>query len=445
MCAMTYIFVVDTQKRPLTPVHPGAARRLLTKGKAAVWRRYPFAIILKQAKPDEAAPPLRLKIDPGSKTTGLAIVHDLTGQVPFAAELTHRGQQVCERLTARRAARQARRARHTRYRPARSNNRIRAEGWLAPSLESRVQNVLTWVHRLARLCPITALSLELVRFDTHVMQNPQISGVEYQQGELAGYEVREYLLEKWHRTCAYCGATSVPLQVEHIVPRSRGGSHRISNLTLACARCNLAKGTQTAAEFGHPQVQAQANLPLNDAAAVNTTRWVLYQRLRSLGLPLETASGGRTKWNRIQRNLPKTHWLDATCVGASTPVTLGVASVRALLITARGRESRQMCLMDTYGFPRTSAKGQRRIKGFVTGDLVHAVVRSGTKVGTYTGRVAVRASGSFNITTRGVTVAGINHRNCHAIQQADGYSYEKGERAFLPIPQKGRVSSANVL
>ena len=189
---MTWVFVVDTEKRPLNPVHPGAARRFLTMGKAAVWRRYPFTIILKEAKPDEAVEPLRLKIDPGSKTTGLAIVNDLTGQVPFAAELTHRGPQIREGLTRRRAVRQARRARHTRYRPARYDNRTRSPGWLAPSLESRVQNVLTWVNRLSRLCPISALSLELVTFDTQLMQNAEIRGVDYQQGELAGYEVREY-------------------------------------------------------------------------------------------------------------------------------------------------------------------------------------------------------------------------------------------------------------
>ena len=294
MCGMTCVFVIDTEKRPLYPVHLGAARRLLTLGKAAMWRRYPFTIVLKRAKPDEAVEPLRLKIDPGSKTTGLAIVNDLTGQVPFAAELSHRSQQVRDKLTSRRALRHARRARHTRYRPAHYANRTRAEGWLAPSLQSRVQNVLTWVQRLTRLCPITALSLELVSFDTQLLQNPEISGVEYQQSELAGYEVREYLLEKWNRTCAYCGATGLPLQVEHIVPRSRGGSHRTSNLTLACERCNLAKGTQTAAEFGHSQIQARAKAPLKGAAAVNTTRWALYQRLRSFGLPLETGSGGRT-------------------------------------------------------------------------------------------------------------------------------------------------------
>src|SRR5262249_52035326 len=157
---------------------------------------------------------------------------------------------------------------------------------------------------------------------------------EYQQGTLAGYEIREYLLEKSQRRCAYCGVTNVPLKIEHITPKSRGGSDRVSNLTLACHPRNQAKDQRTAAEFGHPEVQAQAQAPLGDAAAVNAARLALYQRLSALRLPVETDSGGRTKYNRTQRDLPKTHWLDATCVGASTPATLTVKGVVPLRIQA---------------------------------------------------------------------------------------------------------------
>jgi 5-methylcytosine-specific restriction endonuclease McrA len=228
---MSWVFVLDSDKRPLNLVHPGQARRLLTGGKAAVWRRYPFTIILKQALPDMPVDPLRLEVDPGSRTTGLALVNEASGQVVAAAEIAHQGQQIHDRLVARRQARRSRRARQTRYRAARYDNRRRADQWLAPSLASRVQNMLTWVQRLQRLCSIAAVSLELVKFDTHILQNPQISGLEYQQGKLAGYEIREYLLERWGRKCAYCHATNLPLQIEHIVPKARGGSDRVSNLT----------------------------------------------------------------------------------------------------------------------------------------------------------------------------------------------------------------------
>src|SRR5258708_22209349 len=242
--AAIMIFVVDTEQQPLAPCHAARARRLLTEGKAAVWRRYPFTIILKRAVPAAQPEPLRVKIDPGSKITGLALVHDATGQVAWASELLHRGQQVKGALDRRRLCRGSRRQRKTRYRPMRRDNRRRSDGWLPPSLESRVNNVLTWVARLRRYAPIAAISQEVVRFDTQLLEHPEISGTEYQQGELAGYEVREYLLEKWKRRFAYCRATGVPLQIEHILPRARGGTNRVSNLTLACGPCNTTKGAQ---------------------------------------------------------------------------------------------------------------------------------------------------------------------------------------------------------
>jgi len=211
---MSHVFVVDTNKQPLDPVHPGRARLLLTQGRAAEFRRYPFTIILKEAVRHPKEQGLRLKIDPGSKTTGLAIVNDTTGEVVFAAELQHRGEAIKQALADRRQVRQSRRSRKTRYRKPRFLNRTRPKGWLPPSLESGVANTRVWARRLMRSCPITAISQELVRFDTQLMQNPQIKGIEYQQGELAGYEVREYLLEKWGRQCAYCGAKDVPLEIE---------------------------------------------------------------------------------------------------------------------------------------------------------------------------------------------------------------------------------------
>ena len=246
---MSNVFVLDPDKQPLDPVHPGRARLLLTQGKAAVSRRYPFTIIFKEAVPSPQVQELRLKIDPGSKTTGLALINDATGKVVWAAELQHRGEVIKKALDDRRRVRQSRRRRKTRYRKPRFKNRTRRKGWLPPSLESRIANTLTWARRLLRSCPLEAVSMEVVKFDMHLMQHPEIEGVEYQQGELAGYEVREYLLEKWGRTCAYCGATDVPLEVEHILCRARGGTHRISNLTLACKPCNDVKGTQLIEEF----------------------------------------------------------------------------------------------------------------------------------------------------------------------------------------------------
>ncbi len=430
---MSKVFVLDTKKRPLDPVHPGWARKLLSSGQAAVFRRYPFTIILKREETSPAMHPLRLKIDPGSKMTGVALVNDVSGEVVWAAELTHRGQVIKKALDDRRAVRRSRRARKTRYRQPRFQNRRRSKGWLPPSLASRIANVLTWTQRLMRLCPIVALSQELVRFDMQAMENPEIQGIEYQQGTLAGYELREYLLEKWGRQCAYCGATDVSLQIEHILCRARGGTNRVSNLTLACELCNKAKGKQLIGDFlkEKPAVLkhllAQAKVPLKDAAAVNTTRWVLYERLKMLGLPVEYGTGGRTKYNRVTRDLPKAHWIDAACVGASTPEQIHCTGVVPLLIAAEGRQSRQMCLMNTFGFPRTKPKQSRLSHGFQTGDLVKAIIPKGTYTGTHAGRIAIRSRPSFHL--NGIDV---HPKYLHLLHRSDGYSYQKGERAIPP-------------
>ena len=188
------VFVLDTNKQPLSPCRPSIARKLLRDQKAAVYRRFPFTIILKRAAENPIVEPVTLKVDPGSKTTGLALVQ--SGKVIFAAELEHRGQQIKEQLTKRSVSRRNRRNRKTRYRQARFNNRTGglqgAKGWLAPSLKSRVGNLQTWFTRFFKLCNLTQITMELVRFDVQLMQDAEISGVEYQQGELQGYEVKEY-------------------------------------------------------------------------------------------------------------------------------------------------------------------------------------------------------------------------------------------------------------
>ncbi len=435
---MSQVFVLDANKQALNPLHPGRARLLLKQGKAAVYRRYPFTLILACAVEQPTLHPLRIKVDPGSHTTGIALVNDPTGAVVWAAELTHRGEQIKRDLDKRRAARRSRRQRKTRYRKSRCDHRRKRTGTLPPSLESRVCNVLTWVGRLMRLCPVTAISQELARFDTQALEHPDIEGVEYQHGTLAGYEVRVYVLFKWNHQCAYCDAREAPLELDHVQPRSKHGSNRVSNLTLACISCNQRKSNRDVREFLHDdsarlaRILAHMKAPLRDAAAVNATRWALNARLKILGLPVEGGSGGETAYNRVMRGLDKTHWLDAVNVGRSTPASLIIKDIVPLHITATGHGSRQMCRMDKYGFPRTGPKQHKRVQGFQTGDLVRAVVTSGTRQGTHVGKVAVRTRGVFNITTAQGVVTDIHHRYCTLIARADGYTYQQRKEAALP-------------
>jgi 5-methylcytosine-specific restriction endonuclease McrA len=426
-----FVLVVDKNRVPQNPMHPGEARLLLKEGKAAVLRLLPFVIILKEAIAEPAVEPLIVKIDPGSKTTGIVLVHG--DKVVWAAELSHRGQAVKQALQQRRALRRGRRGRKTRYRKPRFLNRTRPVGWLAPSLLHRVQTVQTWVQKLCRYAPVTGLAQELVKFDTQAMDNPEISGVEYQQGTLAGYEAREYLLEKWERKCAYCGKKDTPLEIDHIVPKSRGGSNRISNLCLACHECNQGKGNTCVEEFlkDRPKVLAslvkQAKSPLRDAAAINATRWKLLQTLKATGLPVETSSGGRTKWNRTRFGLEKTHCLDAACVGEIE--TLTVLVKQPLVIQCVGHGNRQACRTDKYGFPSRHKSRTNLHFGFQTGDIVKAIVTQGKKIGVHLGKVACRAKGSFNISTPKGLVQGISHRVCRLMHHKDGYAYQHGSRS----------------
>ena len=326
-----------------------------------------------------------------------------------------------------------------RQRPTQRRNRRRPKGWLPPSLLSRIGNMLTWVTRLLRWCPVGALSLELVRFDTALLQNPNIEGLDYQRGTLFGTELRQYLLAKWEHRCAYCTAGDCPLEIDHVQPRTKGGSDRVANLVIACHSCNQAKADHRLEDFLYDQpevlkrVQAQRKAPLKDAAAVNSTRWALYERLKALKLPLETGSGGLTKWNRQNQALPKTHWIDAAVVGASTPDRLRLRHARPWLIEATGRQSRHMVNVDTFGFPRGHAKGPSCVWGFKTGDLIKATVTKGKKVGVYLGRVAIKSDGYFKITGRPFgMVEGIHARYCTPLQRKDGYHYAKGETALPP-------------
>lgn len=432
-------FVLDRSGKPLMPCSEKRAKLLLDRGRARVHRIVPFCIRLVDRKAtDSQFQPLRVKLDPGSKTTGLALVRDTevidgtTGEISRGVavlnliEIVHRGRQISEALTARRTMRRRRRGANLRYRAPRFLNRKRPAGWLAPSLAHRVHTTMAWISRISRWAPVAALSSELVRFDMQAHENPEINGVEYQQGTLFGYEVREYLLEKWGRACVYCDDEGVPLQVEHIHAKARGGSNRISNLTLACEPCNRKKDARDVREFVRDprrleNILAQTKRPLKDAAAVNSTRWALANALKSTGLPLELSSGGRTKFNRCTLNIQKTHALDAACVGEVAEISGHERPT--LQIRCTGRGSYQRTRLTTCGFPRGFLMRQKHVHGFQTGDRVRADVPTGKKAGVHIGRVAIRATGSFNIQTSCAVVQGISHKYCRVIQRGDGYGY----------------------
>lgn len=424
-----YAFVVDTDYVQQNPIHPAVARKLLRQHKAAILRRYPFTIVLKE----HSAGPLfvqscRLKIDPGSKKTGFALVQG--NAVVWAGELEHRGHTIKNALEKRRSLRRGRRNRKTRYRSARFLNRTKPKGWLPPSLRHRVETTMSWVSKLCRYAPVHGISVERVRFDMQLIRTPTIQGVAYQQGELWQQEVRQYVFTRAGYQCAYCGAKDVPLEIEHITPRAQGGTNAPSNLTAACRPCNQRKGNQRLEDFLKRKpailrrIKSQMKSPLKDAAAVNATRWRLWEDLCMTGWPVEAGTGGRTAWNRKRQGLAKTHWIDAACVGASTPERLQLKTEHPLLIKSIGRGTHQVVRVDKYGFPRGKAGRIKRAFGFSAGDLVRLNQPHGKYKGVWIGTMAgIRERGDHDIrTTHGHKITS-KWSNFTLIERASGYSF----------------------
>ena len=425
------VFVLDKDHKPLMPCGPARARKLLKAGRARVHKLQPFTIrIVDRSLADSVVQKVVVKVDPGSKETGIAVVREdeeETHHALYFINLKHRGAAIRDALTSRRQLRRGRRSRNLRYRAPRFLNRSKPKGWLPPSLQHRVDTTLSWVNRLRRLAPVSGIAQELVKFDTQRMQNPEISSVEYQQGELAGYELKEYLLEKFGRRCVYCAKSGVPLNVEHIVPKARGGSNRLSNLAIACVECNQKKGARPIDEFlkGKPELLARIRkrlkTPLRDAASVNATRWALFEALRATGLPIRTGSGALTKYNRHCFGVPKEHWFDALCVGRINGVSYD-SCMKVLNVSCTGRGQYKRTRTDKFGFPICHFMRTKRPHGVGLGDLVRMTVQKGKHPGIWTGRAFPSNDGSVVLILPEFRIKG-RARNCSILSLSDGYGY----------------------
>lgn len=292
--------VLNLRGKALMPTRAQKARKLIKEGKAKVVGYRPFCIQLMYAT-GETIQKIVLGIDAGFKYIGYSACSAKAELIRGELEL----RSDIKRLLGKR--RQYRRLRRGGlwHRPPRFGNRGK-EDWLAPSIKHKLESHIKLIERIRAVLPIAEIVIEVATFDIRKMQKPEISGIEYQQGELQGYNVREYLLDKWQRKCSYCGRKDIPLEIEHIVPKSRGGSNRVTNLCLACHECNQKKGNKTAAGFGYPKLQQKANKSLRAAAFMNTVRWEVVKHFKCLH-----TYGYITKYWRILLGLPKTHANDA--------------------------------------------------------------------------------------------------------------------------------------
>ena len=404
------VFVLAPDKKPLMPTTPRRARMWLKQKLARIVNRTPFTIQLCFEPSSRHTQHVKVGVDTGSKTVGVAAVTD--SQVLYQAEISLR-TGIKRSLDQRRQYRRNRRNRKTRYRPSRFNNRKRSRDWLPPSLRSKAESTVRAIVQVAGILPVKHVRLEVASFDTQKMQAPEISGIEYQQGELKGYHVREYLLAKWRRKCAYCGRAGIPLEVEHIVPRIRGGTNRVSNLTLACKTCNQSKGKRTAEEFGYPEVQTRALKPLRDAVQVSIIKtWIIRSLSNLLGQEnVSTTYGYETKYKRMKMlKLPKTHYFDAVAIACELGETVKPGKVwYQFKCVPRG--SYQL-----YNGSRSEHKvsGPKKVFGWKLFELV----KVNDQVGYISGR---RVSGRFSVkdaVTGKLLVDGIGHKKLIRLERA---------------------------
>lgn len=415
------------------PCSERRARRLLEMGKAILHRFIPFAVRLKnKSNASSEGRELTLKIRPGSETTGFAIVREDgdSTHVIFLGELIHRARGISRGLYKRRELRHQRR-RKLRYRPRR-RNRARVRGWRPPSIRHRIETILTWVRRLSRLAPITKIVAELESSDP----DEAMVGIAVQRRTKSRgskkTSLREKLYKKWGKKCVYCDAIGVPLELDHVIPRSHGGSDRPSNLVPACCDCNRDKGDRSLQDFLKNKPLLLARLlselkrPMSDAAALFLMRPVLREALERCTPSLNISVTDQRKDNLARLRLPERPALEAACVGR-THALIGW-NQRVLQIKCMGRGSYRRTGNFVRGRKRGDHRsrqifGERKIKyGFQTGDIVKAEIPNGKNKGIHRGRATVFSSGRIRISTEHGDFY-TTHSRCRLIQRSDGYSY----------------------
>ena len=307
------VYVLSQHGQPLMPTENHAkVRALLKHGKAKVIQRCPFTIQLLYESTTHTQK-INLGIDAGSKTIGVSATTD--SKVLYESEVVLRND-IVELLSGRRALRNSRRSRKTRYRKPRFDNRKKPDGWLAPSIRQKIETHVTVVGNVMKILPVTKIIVETASFDIQKIKNPEIEGEGYQHGEqLDFWNVREYVLFRDGHTCQCCKGKSKDniLNVHHIESRKTGGNAP-NNLITLCETCHKAyhKGFITLPNEIH------RGMRFRDAAFMGIMRWAFYDRLKELYNPLGAevinTYGYITKNTRIEHGLPKEHYVDARCI-----------------------------------------------------------------------------------------------------------------------------------
>ena len=306
------VYVISQNGQPLMPTENHTKVRILLKNKKAkVIKRCPFTIQLAYDSTNYTQD-ITLGVDSGSKHIGLSAT--TRSKVLFESDVELRND-IVNLLSIRRQNRRTRRNRKTRYRKPRFNNRRRKEGWLAPSVQNKVDSHLTVIRKVHEILPITKVIVEVASFDIQKIKNPMISGTEYQQGEqLDFWNVREYVLFRDGHICQYCKGKKKDkiLNVHHIESRHTGGDAP-NNLITLCETCHTGyhKGIVKLPKAIH------RGMSFKDATFMGIMRWAFYNKLKEIYPNVNLTYGYITKNTRIKNSLPKEHYTDARCISGN--------------------------------------------------------------------------------------------------------------------------------
>lgn len=306
------IYVLNIEGQPLMPCKQAKARKLLKQNKAKIYKREPFTIQLLFVCENQTQD-ITLGVDAGSKHIGLSAT--TKEKELYAADVELRND-IVELLATRRQNRRTRRNR-LRYRKPRFNNRVHSKksGWLAPSVEQKIQTHFRVIEDIHKLLPITKIIVETASFDIQKIKNHEIHNEEYQQGEQLGFwNIREYVLFRDNHTCQCCKGKSKDkiLNVHHIESRKIGGNAP-NNLITLCETCHKGYHNET---VKLPKT-IKRGMSFKDAAFMGIMRWSFYNRLKEIYPNVSMTYGYITKSTRVKNNLPKEHYIDARCISGN--------------------------------------------------------------------------------------------------------------------------------
>lgn len=423
------VYVLNKHGQPLMPCSPRKARILLRAQKARVVKREPFTIQLIYGASGYTQP-VNLGVDAGSKHIGLSASTEK--EELYAAEVELR-TDIVDLLSTRRELRRARRNRKTRYRKPRFLNRVRAKkaGWLAPSIQNRINAHLKVVDNVCRLLPVTKIIVETASFDIQKIKNPDISGEQYQQGEQLGFwNVREYVLFRDNHTCQHCHGKSKDkiLNVHHLESRKTGGDAP-NNLITLCETCH------SAYHAGKIKLKQKRGQSFKAEAFMGIMRWAFFNKLREIypSIEVKNTFGYLTKNTRIREGLPKEHYIDAYCIAGN----IGAERLSYYWYQKQVRKHNRQIHKMTINKGGTRKRNQAPFEVF--GFRLFDKVKCNGEIGFIFGR---RASGSFDIRKLDGTKisAGISYKKLTLISKRRSLICERREAAIPPRPIEVGVS-----